>query len=93
MHIYTHNSCIYTAVAMPSVNMGDTKHDTDFMYPIQDIPRQLNGSDCGVFVLQYAFCLLLNIPMDFSQVTCNKITNEIISTFIINFIGSHAYAS
>ena len=35
---------------------------------LQDIPRQLNGSDCGVFVCRYAECISQGTNMEFTQV-------------------------
>ena len=82
-------ACIY--ILMPLVN---TKHDivlVCFMYPMQDILRQLNGSDCGVFVTQVntfcylhccvAVCILLASKHS-SGITCNKITKNFL-TFIM----------
>ncbi|XP_065905504.1 sentrin-specific protease 5-like [Dysidea avara] len=38
------------------------------------IPQQNNQYDCGVFLLEYARCLLLDYPMTFTQVhvQCNN---------------------
>ncbi|XP_062503900.1 sentrin-specific protease 1-like [Corticium candelabrum] len=32
-----------------------------------EIPQQQNGNDCGVFLLQYAYCVVHRRDMDFSQ--------------------------
>jgi len=36
---------------------------------MQDIPTQTSNSDCGVFVLSYARCLLFDKPFMFNQVS------------------------
>lgn len=34
----------------------------------KDIPRQLNGSDCGVFACKYAEYITRDVPVTFTQV-------------------------
>ena len=38
------------------------------IYILQDIPQQMNGSDCGVFSCKYAEYLSRDAPFTFSQV-------------------------
>ena len=33
----------------------------------KDIPKQKNGYDCGVFLMEYARCILTDKPMNFKQ--------------------------
>ena len=43
----------------------------------RDIPKQNNGYDCGVFVMEYARCILLDQPMSFKQKDMKKIRERI----------------
>lgn len=34
----------------------------------QEIPQQMNGSDCGMFACKYADCITKDKPINFTQV-------------------------
>jgi Ulp1 family protease len=47
------------------------------IYP--NVPRQTNGWDCGVFVMQFARCIFRGVPWDsFSQAEMPRIRTEIL---------------
>ncbi|XP_032814206.2 uncharacterized protein LOC116944605 [Petromyzon marinus] len=43
----------------------------------KNLPRQMNGNDCGVFVLEYCRCLVLDRPFSFSQADIPRIRRRI----------------
>lgn len=59
-------------------------------YFLQDIPQQMNGSDCGVFSCKYAEYLSRNASFTFSQVCVSNSTNSSLECmrFISNVIIS-----
>ncbi|XP_078725142.1 uncharacterized protein LOC144942266 isoform X2 [Lampetra fluviatilis] len=45
----------------------------------KNLPRQMNGNDCGVFVLEYCRCLVLDRPFSFSQADIPRIRRRILN--------------
>src|SRR2546423_422398 len=40
-------------------------------YTPKDIPMQMNGFDCGMFMCKFLDCAARDEPFDFSQVSCS----------------------
>ena len=53
--------------------------DITFNDSISDVPRQINGSDCGVFTLMYARHLAAGKEFDFGQEDMKRIRHAIVS--------------
>ncbi|OWK16748.1 SENP1, partial [Cervus elaphus hippelaphus] len=42
----------------------------------QEIPQQMNGSDCGMFACKYADCITKDRPINFTQTFCTDQSNK-----------------
>ena len=40
-----------------------------YFFAFQEIPQQMNGSDCGMFACKYADCITKDRPINFTQVS------------------------
>lgn len=59
-----------------------------FNYEIENLPKQTNLQDCGVFICRYAYCKLKNLKADFKQKHSNLIRLDIL-LYILNCIKQH----
>ena len=61
-------------------NKKDAEYDVSQwqLYVPPNVPRQLNGCDCGVFTYKFAECAAFDEPIDFEQADMPKIRLDMI---------------
>ena len=81
----THSS---TSVCTISMRNKSQNIFINILFLLQIIPRQGNGYDCGVFVMEYARHIASNIDMDFTQVNYIRLTlvKFIYNIYIIKYM-------
>ena len=88
------NVGLVSVLAKPEKNVSHTRCSSDGLllnfswFYVQDIPHQMNGSDCGMFACKFAEYVARNARITFSQVSWHRCVVYCSSAAMLDFVFS-----
>ena len=86
------NVGLVSVLAKPEKNASHTRCSSDGLllnfswFYVQDIPHQMNGSDCGMFACKFAEYVARNARITFSQVSWHRCVVYCSSAAMLDFV-------